>query len=396
MIEARRLQRTFGEGLIEEEVADLWEDWMRHADEVLNDEKLIQTVYLALAKRAPRSQTFGRPGTTAEMVLRLLVLKHARGWSYDTVEREVRANLVYREFTRVGAGKVPDAKTLGRLGRTLGPEVVEKVHQRVVALAQENKIVQGKRLRVDTTVVETNTHHPTDSSLLGDGVRVLTRTMKKITDLAGDAGTRRGDAFDTRIVAGGPGYQSAAVTRSHDANALRIHIRLSGEKADGRANVRRLVGEVHLPADRPRADGEFALGVWRGLFVERHQAAVAASTRDLRSFQGRDQHRWPDWVPGQRCSGRPHARSFAAEDGASRPLGSHRGSSECRPRLAHASVARRSRVDRRRRSRLAQRYVRCPFYSETAGTDVGSLLHQELRNDCYSPANHRDSGWPAN
>jgi IS5 family transposase len=190
VIEARRLQRTFGEGLIEEEVADLWEDWMRHADAVLSDEKLIETVYLALAKRSPRSQNFGRPGTPAEVVLRLLVLKHARDWSYDTLEREVRANLVYREFTRVGAGKVPDAKTLGQLGRTLGPEVVEKIHQRVVALAQEEKIVQGKRLRVDTTVVETNIHHPTDSSLLGDGVRVLTRTMKKITELAGEAGTR--------------------------------------------------------------------------------------------------------------------------------------------------------------------------------------------------------------
>jgi len=57
VIEARHLQRTFGEGLIDEEVADLWEPWMRHADEVLNDEKLIETVYLALAKRAPGART---------------------------------------------------------------------------------------------------------------------------------------------------------------------------------------------------------------------------------------------------------------------------------------------------------------------------------------------------
>lgn len=190
MIEARRLQRTFGEGLIEEEVADLWEDWMRHADEVLHDEKLIETVYSALAQRSPRSKNFGRPGTPAEVVLRLMVLKHARDWSYDILEREVRANLVYREFTRVGAGKVPDAKTLGRLGRALGPEIVEKVHQRLVAIAREKKIVHGKRLRVDTTVVETNIHHPTDSSLLGDGVRVLTRTMKEMAQVAGEAGTK--------------------------------------------------------------------------------------------------------------------------------------------------------------------------------------------------------------
>jgi len=48
------------------------------------------------------------------MVLRLLILKHSRNWSYAVLEREVRANLVYRDFTRVGAGKTPDAKTMGR------------------------------------------------------------------------------------------------------------------------------------------------------------------------------------------------------------------------------------------------------------------------------------------
>ena len=54
------------------------------------------------------------------------------------------------------------------------------MHERLVKLAQEGKVVQGRKLRVDTTVVETNIHYPTDSSLLGDGARVLTRTMKKI------------------------------------------------------------------------------------------------------------------------------------------------------------------------------------------------------------------------
>jgi hypothetical protein len=54
-------------------------------------------------------------------------------------------------------------------------------------------VAQGRRMRVDTTVVETNIHYPTDSSLLGDGVRVLTRTMKKITGIAGAAGTQLRD-----------------------------------------------------------------------------------------------------------------------------------------------------------------------------------------------------------
>jgi hypothetical protein len=50
-------------------------------------------------------------------VIRLMVLKHVRGWSYESLEREVRANMVYRMFTRIGAEKVPDAKTMGRLGQ---------------------------------------------------------------------------------------------------------------------------------------------------------------------------------------------------------------------------------------------------------------------------------------
>jgi IS5 family transposase len=190
VIELRRAQLNFAEGLIAEEVGELWEDWMRQVDDVLCDPELLSTVYEALARRWPNSRTRGRRGTPAEVVLRLLLLKHLRNWSYAILEREVRANLVYRQFTRVGAEKVPDAKTLGKLGVALGPEIIAKIHQRVVAIAQERQIVQGRRLRVDTTVVETDIHYPTDSSLLGDGVRVLTRTMKRIAKLAGAAGAK--------------------------------------------------------------------------------------------------------------------------------------------------------------------------------------------------------------
>lgn len=193
MIELCRRQLNLAEGLIAEEVGDLWEDWMRHVDQVLDDRQLLDLVYTALAKRWPNSRTRGRKGTPAEVVLRLLVLKHMRNWSYAVVEREVRANLVYRQFTRVGAEKVPDAKTLGKLGVALGPQIIEKIHQRVVAIAQEKKIVHGRRMRVDTTVVETDIHYPTDSTLLGDGVRVLTRAMKRIGELAGAVGTKLRD-----------------------------------------------------------------------------------------------------------------------------------------------------------------------------------------------------------
>src|ERR1700720_3227255 len=193
VIEMRRAQLSFGDGLIAEEVNDLREGWMEHADRVLADEQIVAAVYEALARRHPKSRSRGRLGAPAEMVLRLLILKHIRNWSYAVLEREVRANLVYREFTRVGAAKAPDAKTMGRWGVALAPEVIKQIHERMVQIAHSNGITQGRRMRVDTTVVETNIHYPTDSSLLGDGVRVLTRTMKKITKIAGKVGAKLRD-----------------------------------------------------------------------------------------------------------------------------------------------------------------------------------------------------------
>jgi IS5 family transposase len=193
VIELCRRQLDFGDGLIAEEVGDLWEDWMRHVDTVLEDPALLDLAYEALACRWTNSRTRGRKGTPVDVVVRLLVLKHMRNWSYVVLEREVRANLVYRQFTRIGAAKVPDAKTLGKLGLALGPAIIEQIHQRVVAIAREQRIIDGRKMRVDTTVVETNIHYPTDASLLGDGVRVLTRTMRRIADLSGRTGAELRD-----------------------------------------------------------------------------------------------------------------------------------------------------------------------------------------------------------
>ena len=105
-----------------------------------------------MAKRRPKRRTRGRLGAPAQVALRLLFLKHIRNWSYAVLEREVRANLVYRDFTRVGAMKVPDAKTMGGWGLALGPERIGKLHARVVGIAQEKQVVQGRKMRLDTTV----------------------------------------------------------------------------------------------------------------------------------------------------------------------------------------------------------------------------------------------------
>lgn len=185
MTRRKQPQRTLWEGILIEDVKALWELWMVEADKLLDDEELIDRVYHAQSDRHTLSRTRGRSQTPAEVVLRLLLLKHVRNWSYDMLEREVRANLAYRDFCRIGLDKVPDAKTLARIGQVISGDVIAELHRRLVELAQERGVVRGRKMRVDTTVVETNIHYPTDSALLGDGARVLTRTMKKIEKQAG-------------------------------------------------------------------------------------------------------------------------------------------------------------------------------------------------------------------
>jgi IS5 family transposase len=185
MTRRKQPQQTLWEGIVAEDVKSLWEPWMVEADKLLDDDELIDRVHEAQGERHAHSRTRGRSQTPAEMALRLLLLKHVRDWSYDTLEREVRTNLAYRDFCRIGLGKVPDAKTLARIGQAVTGDVVADLHRRLVELAQEKGVVEGRKMRVDTTVVETNIHYPTDSSLLGDGARVLTRMMKKIEKKTG-------------------------------------------------------------------------------------------------------------------------------------------------------------------------------------------------------------------
>lgn len=165
---------------------------MRTADRLLDDEQLIERVFEAQARRWLKSRTLGRRQTPSEVVLRLLILKHVRDWSYEVLEREVRANLVYRTFAphrrREGSGCEDVGPLRAGGGTRCGGGCTSTIDRDPV----EKKVVVGRRMRVDTTVVETNIHYPTDSSLLGDGARVLTRLMKKVERCAqGLVGTVR-------------------------------------------------------------------------------------------------------------------------------------------------------------------------------------------------------------
>src|SRR5215470_20245733 len=189
MVQRRQRERSLFEVLLPDG-HKLWPDWLRKIDTLLEDEAVIEVVAQALEARWPQSRRRGRLGTPADVVIRMLMLKHLFDWSYDDLEREVRANLVYRMFTRIDAGEVPDAKTILKIARALGPEVIEQLHRQVIEVAKRAGVTHGRRFRIDTTVVETNVHYPTDSTLLQDGVRALTRTMHQGCAVLGEPSSR--------------------------------------------------------------------------------------------------------------------------------------------------------------------------------------------------------------
>ncbi|HSH82300.1 MAG TPA: ISNCY family transposase [Herpetosiphonaceae bacterium] len=167
-------------------------------DSLLDDDTLFQAVKADLARRRPRTRIDGRPSTPVEVILRMLVVKHLYGWSYEQTEQWVADSLVLRQFCRVYAERVPDDTTLIRWANLIQPATLHALLDHIVGLAQQLKVTRGRKLRIDGTVVETNIHHPTDSTLLHDGVRVLSRTLTKAKQILQDGAPLAHDACRDR------------------------------------------------------------------------------------------------------------------------------------------------------------------------------------------------------
>lgn len=192
-------------------------------DQLLEDDALFARVKDDLARRYPNSARLGRHSTPVEVILRMLVVKRLYDWSYEQTEHFVSDSIVLRQFCRLYLESVPDDTTLIRWANQVGSQTVASLNDRVVELARSVKVTRGRKLRVDSMVVETNIHHPTDSALLADGVRVISRLLraaKKVlpTEVASQLGKK--EAFRTR-------------NRSVRRVAQRLHriARRKGEKA---------------------------------------------------------------------------------------------------------------------------------------------------------------------
>src|SRR5919198_4160127 len=202
-----------------------FEPVLARLDQLLDDDELFRGVRADFAHRRPHTAETGRPSTPVEVVLRLLIVRRLYGWSYAGTEHFVGDSLILRRFCRLGLQRVPDDTTLLRWASAIRPATLERLLDHVVALARQLKVTRGRKLRVDSTVVQTPVHYPTDSSLLADGVRMLGRLIRRARPAVEErlAGVR--DAFRTR-------------TRSARRQLQRIH-RLARRKGEAAAAQQR-------------------------------------------------------------------------------------------------------------------------------------------------------------
>jgi len=123
----------------------------------------------------------GARGMSGDQVLRVLLLKQMNGFSYRELEFHLADSVTYRTFCRFGAlGPTPTRATLAENLKKVRAETLEAIGAMVIRHAAKTGVERGRKVRVDSTVVEANVHAPTDSSLLWDGVRVLTRLLLKV------------------------------------------------------------------------------------------------------------------------------------------------------------------------------------------------------------------------
>jgi IS5 family transposase len=172
---------------------------LAEVDQLLDDEELYQLIRNDLAKRFAQTEVTGRNSTPVEVILRMLAVKRLYRLSYEQTEYQVRDSLVLRKFCRVYLQDVPDDTTLIRWAGLIQPETLEQFNRRITELACQLKVTCGRKLRTDGTVVETNIHPPSDSSLLADSVRVLGRTLSRARRVLGEQAALGREVFRNRI-----------------------------------------------------------------------------------------------------------------------------------------------------------------------------------------------------
>jgi len=215
-------QTTIWELLLPEEAKRLPAELVR-IDAYLDDDRFIAPWRRLFDRR------LGRPSVPIDTLLRLLYLKHRYQLGYESLCREVADSISWRRFCRIGLDRpVPHPTTLIKLVRRAGPEVIEELNAALVAKLAAGKLLRGRKLRVDTTVVEADIDYPTDADLLEQAVRKLGGLVRRVKARGGASRTRfrdRGRAAGRRM------KQLARTLRRRTGVAMGEVDRLTGEVA---------------------------------------------------------------------------------------------------------------------------------------------------------------------
>ena len=140
---------------------------------------LVEHVRLDL-ERGLKNPALGRHGISPEQTLRSLLLMRVKNWDYRELRERINDGYTLRGFTLFDSHRVPQHDAFNRAFMRLTPETMQTLNQAVVQAAVQLSLEDGKKLRVDTTMVETNIHYPTDATLLWDVVRTLTRLVGEL------------------------------------------------------------------------------------------------------------------------------------------------------------------------------------------------------------------------
>ena len=148
--------------------------------------EIVTAVHRDLSRSLKQARR-GRRGMNAEQVLRSFVLMRTKSWDYRELAERVADGVTLREFTRFGSTPVPRHHAFHRAFGRLTTETLRQINEAVVAVAVKMGLERGDQLRLDTTVVETDIRYPRDSGMLWDTVRVLSRLVDSIGEIAPQA-----------------------------------------------------------------------------------------------------------------------------------------------------------------------------------------------------------------
>ena len=250
-------------------------------DQVLDDDELFCMIRDDLGQRYPKTLSAGRKSTPVEVILRMLAIKHLYDLSYEQIVLQVADSLVLRQFCRVYLQATPDQSTLCRWANLIQPQTLQAFNRRIMNLAIDSKLTRGRKLRMDGTVVETAIHHPTDSRLLADSVRVLGRTLTRAKNLLG-AGTQLSKAaFRNRQRSAKRAARKISGLSHRSREQMKVHYQRLVQTTQ--ATVRQ-AERVLAELQNQVADGGYGLITTLQTFLPRAQQVIEQTVR--RVFSG--------------------------------------------------------------------------------------------------------------